>query len=114
MKIILLLAIAFFAYKIVTVFKLIGNSNSNDDIKDEYKNFIFHSLVLVGLSVIMMIILFFFKGSESSVLEICGSLGNHAPTGCAERGPIFALQHNILRDPTNRFVLFFYFDDCEL
>ena len=38
MKIILLLAIAFFAYKIVTVFKLIGNSNSNDDIKDEYKN----------------------------------------------------------------------------
>ena len=38
MKIILLLAIAYFAYKVVTVFKLIGNSNSNDDIKDEYKN----------------------------------------------------------------------------
>lgn len=38
MKIILLLATAYFAYKIVTVFKLIGNSNSNDDIKDEYKN----------------------------------------------------------------------------
>lgn len=38
MKIILLLAIAYFAYKIVTVFKLIGNSNSNDDTKDEYKN----------------------------------------------------------------------------
>ena len=38
MKIILFLAIAYFAYKIVTVFKLIGNSNSNDDIKDEYKN----------------------------------------------------------------------------
>ena len=38
MKIILLLAIAYFAYKIVTVFKLIGNSDSNDDIKDEYKN----------------------------------------------------------------------------
>lgn len=38
MKIILLLAIAYFAYKIVTVFKLIGISNSNDDIKDEYKN----------------------------------------------------------------------------
>ena len=38
MKIILLLAIAYFAYKIVTVFKLIGNSNSNDDIKDEYRN----------------------------------------------------------------------------
>ena len=38
MKIILLLAIAYFAYKIVTVFKLIGNNNSNDDIKEEYKN----------------------------------------------------------------------------
>ena len=38
MKIILLLAIAYFAYKVVTVFKLIGNSNRNDDIKDEYKN----------------------------------------------------------------------------
>ena len=38
MKIILLLAIAYFAYKIITVFKLIGNSNRNDDIKDEYKN----------------------------------------------------------------------------
>ena len=38
MKIILLLATAYFAYKIVAVFKLIGNSNSNDDIKDEYKN----------------------------------------------------------------------------
>jgi len=38
MKIILLLAIAYFAYKIVNVFKLIGNSNSNDNIKDEYKN----------------------------------------------------------------------------
>ena len=38
MKIILFLVIAYFVYKIVTVFKLIGNSNSNDDIKDEYKN----------------------------------------------------------------------------
>jgi len=38
MKIILILAIAYFAYKIVIFFKLIGNSNSNDDIKDEYKN----------------------------------------------------------------------------
>ena len=38
MKIILLLAIAYFAYKIVTVFKLIRNSNSNDNIKDEYRN----------------------------------------------------------------------------
>ena len=38
MKIILLLSIAYFAYKIVNFFKLIGNSNSNDDIKDEYRN----------------------------------------------------------------------------
>ena len=38
MKTILILVIAYFAYKIVTIFKLIGNSNSNDGIKDEYKN----------------------------------------------------------------------------
>ena len=38
MKIILLLTIAYFAYKIVTVFKLIGNSNNSDSTKDEYKN----------------------------------------------------------------------------
>ena len=38
MKTILILLIAYFAYKIVTIFKLIGNSNSNDGIKDEYKN----------------------------------------------------------------------------
>lgn len=38
MKIILLLVIAYFAYKIVTVFKLIGNNNSNEEIKNEYKN----------------------------------------------------------------------------
>ena len=38
MKTILILVIAYFAYKIVTIFKLIGNSNSNDNIKDEYRN----------------------------------------------------------------------------
>ena len=38
MKTILILVIAYFAYKIVTIFKLIGNSNSNDGIKDEYRN----------------------------------------------------------------------------
>ena len=38
MKTILLLVIAYFVYKIVTIFKLIGNSNSNDNIKDEYRN----------------------------------------------------------------------------
>ena len=38
MKTILILVIAYLAYKIVTIFKLIGNSNSNDGIKDEYRN----------------------------------------------------------------------------
>lgn len=38
MKTILILVIAYFVYKIVTIFKLIGNSNSNDNIKDEYRN----------------------------------------------------------------------------
>ena len=38
MKIILLLTIIYFVYKIVTFFKLIGNSKDIDSIKDEYKN----------------------------------------------------------------------------
>ena len=38
MKTILILVIAYFAYKIVTIFKLIGNSNNNEGIKDEYRN----------------------------------------------------------------------------
>ena len=38
MKTILIVLIAYFAYKMVTIFKLIGNSNSNDGIKDEYRN----------------------------------------------------------------------------
>ena len=38
MKTILILVIAYFAYKIVTIFKLFGNSNTNDGIKDEYRN----------------------------------------------------------------------------
>ena len=38
MKIILLLTITYFVYKIVTIFKLIGNSKNSESIKDEYKN----------------------------------------------------------------------------
>jgi len=38
MKTILILVLAYFVYKIITIFKLIGNSNSNDGIKDEYRN----------------------------------------------------------------------------
>ena len=38
MKTILILVIAYFTYKIVTIFKLIGNSNSNDGTKEEYRN----------------------------------------------------------------------------
>ena len=38
MKTIIILVIAYFVYKIITIFKLIGNSNSNDGIKDEYRN----------------------------------------------------------------------------
>ena len=38
MKTILILVIAYFVYKVITIFKLIRNSNSNDGIKDEYRN----------------------------------------------------------------------------
>ncbi len=77
--------------------------------KVEYKNFIPHFFVLIFISTISMIILFFFRGSEKSVYEICQSLINYTPIGCLERGPIFALKDNLLRDPSNNSMLFFYF-----
>ena len=76
--------------------------------KREYKNFIPHFLVLIFISTISMVILFFFRGSEKSVYEICQSLINYTPIGCLERGPIFALKHNLLKDQTNNSMLFFY------
>ena len=78
--------------------------------KVEYKNFIPHFFVLIFISTISMIILFFFKGSEKSVYEICQSLINYPPIGCLERGPIFALKNSLLKDQANNSMLFFYFD----
>ena len=38
MKTILILVMAYFVYKMMTIVKLIGKSNSKDGIKDEYRN----------------------------------------------------------------------------
>ena len=56
-----------------------------------------------------MVILYFFKGSEKSVYEICQSLINYTPIGCLERGPIFLLLNIIyLKDQANNSMSFFY------
>ncbi len=78
--------------------------------QEEYKNFIPHFLVLIFVSIFSMIILYFFKGSEKNAFEICQSLKNFAPIGCLERGPIFALKNNLLKDQANNSMLFFYLD----
>ncbi len=78
--------------------------------KEEYKNFIPHFLVLIFVSILSMIILYFFKGSEKNAFEICRSLKTFAPIGCLERGPIFALKNSLLKDQANNSMLFFYLD----
>ena len=42
--------------------------------KVEFKNFIPHFFVLIFISIISMIIIYLFKGSEKSAYEICQSL----------------------------------------
>ena len=76
--------------------------------KEEYKSFIPHFSVLIFTSILSMIIIYFFKGSEKSTFEICQSLKTYTPIGCLERGPIFALKNDILKDQANNSMLFFY------
>ena len=78
--------------------------------KEEFKNFIPHFFVLIFISIISMIIIYLFKGSEKSAYEICQSLKTYAPIGCLERGPIYALKNDLLKDQANNSMLFFYLD----
>ncbi len=78
--------------------------------KEEFKNFIPHFSVLIFVSILSMIILYFFKGSERNAFEICQSLKTFEPIGCLERGPIFALKNSLLKDQANNSMLFFYLD----
>ena len=78
--------------------------------KEEYKNFIPHFSVLIFTSILSMIIIYFFNGSEKNTFEICQSLKTYTPIGCLERGPIFALKNDILKDQANNSMLFFYLD----
>ena len=78
--------------------------------KVEFKNFIPHFFVLIFISIISMIIIYLFKGSEKSAYEICQSLKTYAPIGCLERGPIYALKNDLLKDQANNSMLVFYLD----
>ena len=48
--------------------------------------------------------------ARKKTFEICQSLKTYAPIGCLERGPIFALKNDILKDQANNSMLFFYLD----
>ena len=45
-----------------------------------------------------MILLYFNKGTNEHVLNICQSLGNYTPTKCEWWGPIAALNKNLLEN----------------
>jgi len=78
--------------------------------KENYKNFIFHSLILFLICIFVMAILYWNKGSYLHVENICQSLGIYAPVKCESFGPIYALKDELLRDQNYESIKYFYLD----
>ena len=76
--------------------------------KKNTRKIIFQSLLLLMFSSIVMLILYFNKGSLNHTLTICQSLGDFAPMKCDWWGPIFALSHDVFIANDNKPNLFFY------
>mgnify|MGYP001162371167 CR=1 FL=1 len=76
--------------------------------KNDLKTLIFQTIGLVFFSSIIIILLYFNKGSSDHTLHICQSLGNYAPLKCDWWGPIAALGIEPLRNIENKPLLFFY------
>ena len=76
--------------------------------KKELKTFIFQTIVLIFLSSLVLILLYFNKGSEAHTINICTSLGNYAPLKCEWWGPIAGLNKEILKNLNNESMSFFY------
>ena len=71
---------------------------------------VFFKFTLVTLfSILIVLLLYNFRGNLEHTLKICESLGLHAPVRCSEWGPTYALQHDLLKDQTNQDMSFFYF-----
>ena len=76
--------------------------------KKDFRNFIFQIFFLVSGSLLIIIILYFNKGTIDHTLTICQSLETYAPMKCTWWGPIFALSHDLFTNIDNNPNLFFY------
>ena len=76
--------------------------------KKDKKILIKKFFLLSFLSILMILLLYNFRGTYEHTLTICDSLGSYAPIRCSEWGPTYALQHDLLRDQTNKDMNFFY------
>ena len=76
--------------------------------KKEFNKLVIQLIALILLSVLFMIVLYFYKGSTEHVNTICASLGKYAPAKCDWWGPINALSHDIHIAVDGETNLFFY------
>ena len=76
--------------------------------KGDSKLVILQIFTLIIFSTFVMILLYFNKGTNEHVLNICQSLGNYTPTKCEWWGPIAALNKNLLENLNNESLSFFY------
>ena len=77
--------------------------------KKDIKKLFFKFTLVTLLSILIVFLLYTFRGTFEHTLKICESLGSHAPVRCTEWGPTYALQHDLLKDQTNQDMSFFYF-----
>ena len=77
--------------------------------KKDIKKLFFKFILVTLFSILIVLLLYNFRGNLEHTLKICESLGLHAPVRCSEWGPTYALQHDLLKDQTNQDMSFFYF-----
>ena len=65
-------------------------------------------MIITLFSILIVLLLYNFRGTFEHTLKICESLGSYAPVRCTEWGPTYALQHDLLKDQTNQDMSFFY------
>ena len=76
--------------------------------KEDLKNLIFQIFTLMVFSILIMTLLYIYKGTSSHTIHICQSLGSYAPAKCDWWGPISALGLDLLKNIENKPLLFFY------
>jgi len=76
--------------------------------KNNLRNFIFQIFFLGAGSLLIIIILYYNKGSLEHTLSICRSLESYAPMKCDWWGPIYALSNDLFVNNENVPNIFFY------